>query len=30
MAAGEGISSPTGRDIDVKYLDMNEKDLTYS
>jgi hypothetical protein len=27
MAAGEGIASPTGRDIDGKYLDMNEKDL---
>jgi hypothetical protein len=27
MAAGEEIASPTGRDIDGKYLDMNEKDL---
>jgi hypothetical protein len=27
MAAGAGIASPTGRDIDGKYLDMNEKDL---
>jgi hypothetical protein len=27
MAAGEGIASPTGWDIDGKYLDMNEKDL---
>jgi hypothetical protein len=27
MAAGEGIASPTGRGIDGKYLDMNEKDL---
>jgi hypothetical protein len=27
MTAGEGIASPTGRDIDGKYLDMNEKDL---
>jgi hypothetical protein len=27
MAAGEGIASPTGPDIDGKYLDMNEKDL---
>jgi hypothetical protein len=27
MAAGEGIASPTRRDIDGKYLDMNEKDL---
>jgi hypothetical protein len=27
MSAGEGIASPTGRDIDGKYLDMNEKDL---
>ena len=27
MVAGEGIASPTGRDIDGKYLDQNEKDL---
>jgi hypothetical protein len=27
MAAGEGIASPTGRDIDGKYLDMNNKDF---
>jgi hypothetical protein len=27
MAAGEGIASPTGRDIDGRCLDMNEKDL---
>jgi hypothetical protein len=27
MVAGEGIASPTGRDIYGKYLDMNEKDL---
>jgi hypothetical protein len=27
MAAGEGIASPSGRDIDGKYLDLNEKDL---
>jgi hypothetical protein len=27
MAADEGIAPPTGRDIDGKYLDMNEKDL---
>lgn len=25
--AGEGIASPTGRDIDGKYLDQNEADL---
>ena len=25
--AGEGIASPTGRDIDGKYLDQNEQDL---
>ncbi|TKC13317.1 DUF domain-containing protein [Robertmurraya kyonggiensis] len=25
--AGEGIASPTGRDIDGKYLDQNERDL---
>ena len=27
MVAGEGIASPTGRDIDGKYLDQNEQDL---
>jgi hypothetical protein len=27
MIAGEGIASPSGRDIDGKYLDQNEKDL---
>jgi hypothetical protein len=27
MVAGEGIESPSGRDIDGKYLDQNEKDL---
>ena len=27
MVAGEGITSPTGRDIDGKYLDQNEQDL---
>ena len=27
MFAGEGIASPTGRDIDGKYLDQNEQDL---
>jgi hypothetical protein len=27
LATGEGIVSPTGRDIDGKYLDQNEKDL---
>jgi hypothetical protein len=26
MVAGEGIASPSGRDIDGKYLDQNEKD----
>ena len=24
--AGEGIASPTGRDIDGKYLDQNEQE----
>ena len=27
MVASEGIASPTGRDIDGKYLDQNEQDL---
>ena len=27
MVAGEGIASPTRRDIDGKYLDQNEQDL---
>jgi hypothetical protein len=27
MVSGEGIASPTGRDIDGKYLEQNEKDL---
>ena len=27
MVAGEGIASPTGWDIDGKYLDQNEQDL---
>jgi hypothetical protein len=27
MVAGEGIASPTGRDIDGRYLDQNEQDL---
>ena len=27
MVAGEGITSPTGRDIDGKYLDQKEQDL---
>jgi hypothetical protein len=27
MVAGEGIASTSGRDIDGKYLDQNEKDL---
>ena len=27
MVVGEGIASPTGRDIDGKYLDQNEQDL---
>jgi hypothetical protein len=27
MVAGEDIASPSGRDIDGKYLDQNEKDL---
>ena len=27
MVADEGIASPTGRDIDGKYLDQNEQDL---
>jgi hypothetical protein len=27
MVVGEGIASPSGRDIDGKYLDQNEKDL---
>jgi hypothetical protein len=27
MVAVEGIALPTGRDIDGKYLDQNEKDL---
>jgi hypothetical protein len=27
LPTGEGITSPTGRDIDGKYLDENEKDL---
>ena len=27
MVAGEGITSPSGRDIDGRYLDQNEQDL---
>jgi hypothetical protein len=27
MVAGEGIASPSGKEIDGKYLDQNEKDL---
>jgi hypothetical protein len=27
MVAGEGIVSPSGKEIDGKYLDQNEKDL---
>ena len=27
MVAGDGIASPTGQDIDGKYLDQNEQDL---
>jgi hypothetical protein len=27
MVVGEGIASPSGKEIDGKYLDQNEKDL---
>jgi hypothetical protein len=27
VVAGEGITSPSGMEIDGKYLDQNEKDL---